>query len=140
MHESSQIPLLRSFAPFYGIFVGASIGWFVMYSVNSTGEAPLVWPGRLQAITNSLLMWSLFTALFQGREIYGGGLLTREPNQNERVLLLGMGLFLVWVFSLVSFVAKNITVFYIFTFVMLVGLISEVGWRNPFKLLSVISR
>lgn len=129
----------RSFAPFYGILVGSCISWAAIYFAGISSTAPELWAGRLQAIINSLLMWSMFTALLQNKEIYGGGLVERDGDDG-RLIWLAMTLFLIWVLSLLSFVTNRMLLFYGLSFAMSAGLAGEIGWRDPARLFGTFSR
>ncbi|MBY4598382.1 hypothetical protein K3217_22975 [bacterium BD-1] len=140
--EPSRKQQVQYFAPLIGIIVGALIGWFAMYSsqVNdphATTVTAKEWVGRFQAITNSLIMWSLFTTTLQDRQIFGGGMLARQSPMPRGIWLVCMAIFFFWAISIIAFVTNQITIFFISSLCMLAILVGEVGWDDPTYLLKL---
>lgn len=132
----SGLPGAKAFYPFFGMAAGAAVSFIAMSYADDAEISELVLLGRLHALVTAMIFWALGAAWLQGKEIYGGGAMA--CGEDKRNLLVGVPLVVIWVFSLVCFVARDTFWTWVLSFILVFGFFGEVGWRNPFVLVRTI--
>lgn len=109
-YTPTKIPLKSAVGPHLGLFVGGAISWILAYLAGLDASSLASLLSRSIAIVTSLLFWSFFSAAWQNKEIYGGGLVDLESSRKDRLRNVIIFLGFLWFVGVVFFVTKNFAI------------------------------
>jgi len=115
--------------------VGAFVGWLVMMIAKQPVNEPESLLGRMLSVVCSLVLWSLFAALMQQKEICGGGTVELSEAAKPRMKLVLAVILLFWLAALILYAGQWFISSGVLTALLGVIFISELCWRDPLVLL-----
>ncbi|WP_312226529.1 hypothetical protein [Stutzerimonas nitrititolerans] len=119
-------------APFIGVALGAVLAWYVGARIDpDKSVTPAEWAIRLFSILTATVMWAVVTSWAQKKEMYGGGLVDMCDSQDRRLNVIRLIYLFFLILSAVALGSKDFTLFWYVAPLLLLSVVSEIGWRRP---------
>ena len=138
MFDKAEInDIFRSFAPIFGVFCGAVVGFalygaFQHFYANTTPSLTQEIGIRLNSMLCSCIGWSYGIVIGNNMQIYGGGRFKIGRSNRLQTLSVMMGTSALYFVGTLTLLTHTYILSFPVTVIALFIYIGEIGWKKPF--------